>query len=529
MNIMKKISLILFLFSCTYLMYGATSNGTITEGWLTVEDFEGYTVGALLSVSKSDISAEVKAHPSSTQAAYLSGSNNNHYFTVDVTLPQGKNLSDLTSLSLDLYIESASYKNLEIWINGTKVHSVSNLINGTNSNLGAKEFAFSSFNQTGASTVIQNAGNTFSIGIGANRMNGSTFYVDNVKLYGESLKDEVEPEVLYTATLNPGSGTCLLDKVTETGEGVGVELPQALPSVACVAEGFTFAGWAQNLVTETETPPTLIPVGHWGVSENTTLYAVYTDGTVFNSTPECTADNGSENGTIVNGWLMVEDFEGYDADASLLVDNAEVSALVKSLALSKAAYLSGVNNNHYLIINATLPSGKVLSNFKSLSVDLYIESASYKNFDIWINGTKVHSVGNLINGTNSNLGTKEFVFSSFNQSGASSVIENATNIVSIGLGVSRMSGTTFYVDNVKLQENISTSIETEKAYGFSYFNNIIEGDNAFDELAIYDLRGQLISLDKNITSKDITNVPKGAYLVKATSSGYLITKKIIKE
>lgn len=527
---MKKNFLILILLSCTYFMYGASANGSITNGWLLVEDFEGYTSGTALTVSKADISAVTKAHPVASQAAYLSGSNNNHYLIINATLPQGKTLADLSSLAVDLYIESASYKAFEIWINGTKVHSVNNLINGTNSNLGAKEFLFSSFNQTGASTVIQNAGNTFTIGIGVSRMNGTTFYVDNVKLYGEALEEGVDPEILYTANLDPGSGTCLFDKATETAEGSGVTLPQASPSATCIAEGFSFAGWAQSLVAETETPPTIIPAGHWNITENTTLYAVYTDGTIFNSTPDCTPNNnGSSNGTIVNGWLIVEDFEGYAADASLLVDNAEISAAVKTLALSKAAYLSGANNNHYLIINATLPQGKTLSDYKSLSVDLHIESASYKNFDIWINGTKVHSVGNLINGTNSNLGAKEFVFSGFNQSGAASIIESADNAVVIGLGVSRMSGTTFYVDNVKLEEAIPTSIEVDEAEGFSFSNNIIRGDSPFDEVAIYNLNGQIVSLTKNSSTLDITNLPNGVYVVKASSSGNLIIKTIIKK
>lgn len=519
----------MILLSCTCLMYGASSNGSITDGWLTVEDFEGYTSGTALTVSKADISAVTKAHPVASQAAYLSGSNNNHYLIINATLPQGKNLSDLSSLAVDLYIESASYKNLEIWINGTKVHSAANLINGTNSNLGAKEFLFSSFNQTGASTVIQNAGNTFTIGIGVSRMNGTTFYVDNVKLYGEALEEGVDPEILYTTNLDPGSGTCLFDKATETAEGTGVTLPQASPSATCIAEGFTFAGWAQSLVAETETPPTIIPAGHWNITENTTLYAVYTDGIVFSSTPNCTSSNGSANGTIANGWLIVEDFEGYETDASLSVDNAEIVATVKNLDVSKAAHLSGANNNHYLIINTTLPQGKTLSDFKSISVDLHIESASYKNFDIWINGTKVHSVGNLINGTNSNLGAKEFVFSGFNQSGASSVIESAGNVVSIGLGVSRMSGTTFYVDNVKLEEAIPTSIEVDEAEGFSFSNNIIRGGSPFDEVAIYNLNGQLVNLAKNIATLDITDVSKGVYIVKATSEGNSIIKKIVKE
>jgi len=529
--IMKKTFLLLILLCCSYWIYGASTNGTVTDNWLMVEDYEGYTLEDVLQVSNASISAVVKESPVSTQAAYLSGANNSHYLIVNATLPAGKVLADLDSLSFDLYIESASYKNLEIWINGTKVHSVGNLINGTGVNLGVKKFAFADFNQAGAATVIENATGTVAIGIGPSRMSGTTFYVDNVKLQGEGLDTPVIPDIIYTATLNPGTGTCASVKVSETEEGSGVILPSASPSSRCAVAGYTFAGWAGSVVDETSTEPEMLPAGLWLIPQDTTIYAVYTDGSIYNTNPSC---SNSLNGTITDNWLMVEDYEGYTLDTDLPVSNASISAVVKENPTStQAAYLSGANNSYYLIVNATLPTGKVLADFDSLSLNLYIESASYKNLELWINDTKVHSVGNLVNGTNVNLGVRKFAFADFNQAGAATVVENATGSVAIGIGPSRMTGTTFYVDDVKLKikDGTLTSLENleEDKFSFFYSDNEIRLAFDVDELTVYDLNGRKQTSMNNVSFIDISNLHTGVYIVKVGYESNTIVKKIIKK
>lgn len=86
-------------------------------------------------------------------------------------------------------------------------------------------------------------------------------------------------DVYYTVTFNQGSGNCSTTSLTETSWGSGVILPNASPSANCVAEGYTFQGWADHLVTETMARPRLfLPDSTYYPNENITLFAVYAIG-----------------------------------------------------------------------------------------------------------------------------------------------------------------------------------------------------------------------------------------------------------
>ena len=85
------------------------------------------------------------------------------------------------------------------------------------------------------------------------------------------------PAAKYTVTFNAGSGTCDDESLTETSGGAGVTLPTASPSNACTEEGWTFAGWTTESVSETyATPDPLYVAGHsYTPTADIPLYAVY--------------------------------------------------------------------------------------------------------------------------------------------------------------------------------------------------------------------------------------------------------------
>ena len=77
----------------------------------------------------------------------------------------------------------------------------------------------------------------------------------------------------YTVTYNAGAGTCGTASSTEATYQGGVTLPTATISVT----GWEFAGWAESVVANTTTLPTLYKAGTvYKPSAATTLHAVYT-------------------------------------------------------------------------------------------------------------------------------------------------------------------------------------------------------------------------------------------------------------
>lgn len=86
-------------------------------------------------------------------------------------------------------------------------------------------------------------------------------------------------DVFYNVTFVCNSGTCDTEMLTETAWHSGVVLPEAVPTAACAAEGYSFAGWAETTVSETLIPPTLYVAGSvYYPNGDRNLYAVYAQG-----------------------------------------------------------------------------------------------------------------------------------------------------------------------------------------------------------------------------------------------------------
>lgn len=485
---MRKLIPFLIGIFTTIILHGAvakvnsSTNGTRVNGYYMLEDFEGYAIDYAYPKSVTQLSALVKASPTNTSekaVLYAMGSsgNSNVYIRINTALPAGKVLADFDSIVFNRYLVSVSYKQFAVWINGTKVHQVNNL-NGTNVDNAVVKFKISEFNQSGAATTVANAGNNPEIGLGITDFNNNTsFYIDNVKLSGGGAEI---PSNIYTVILNPGTGTCASSSLTETAEGAGVTLPSATPSAKCVVAGYTFAGWAASAVAETTVQPTLIPAGAWAISQNTTLYAVYTDGTVYNTNPTC---NVSLNGTVSNGWLLIEDYEGKNVADPLEMKNIYNEAVVGTAVVASNPTVTGEktahivitsgNYNTFLKMNVTLPTGKSASDYESISFDLYrlANDGNYKKMHVWVDGVNKFTDVNFIQQAPATTWTtKTYALSSMPE----------VNSFELVIGISTDAGN-YMIDNVKLKEKVVVNTYTvsfDPGAGTSATTTLTETANA---------------------------------------------------
>lgn len=80
----------------------------------------------------------------------------------------------------------------------------------------------------------------------------------------------------YTVSFNTGANNPTQEDIAEDAAGEGITLPEG-PTPACSADGWSFAGWAEEAVGEqTTTRPTLWDASDtYHPTDNVTLYAVY--------------------------------------------------------------------------------------------------------------------------------------------------------------------------------------------------------------------------------------------------------------
>lgn len=81
------------------------------------------------------------------------------------------------------------------------------------------------------------------------------------------------PTEIYSVTFNAGTGSTAIANLTEASAGAGITLPNA---TSCQAE-WEFAGWSEEVLTETKNKPVLYPAeSNYYPLKSHTLHAVYT-------------------------------------------------------------------------------------------------------------------------------------------------------------------------------------------------------------------------------------------------------------
>jgi hypothetical protein len=175
----------------TINLYNGATLTSITVGAAalpsTVFDFEADAIGTTYGMkawNSGDGTATVEANPTNAaeKSVHIITSNWNAVIALPVTLPAGKTLADIESLSFDVYItnEDSQNKKKEVYIDGTKVHEDDGYPNqGALNTWTTKNIIFSEFS-VGLSAADL-AKSTFTLAAGISTNNGN-YFIDNITL-----------------------------------------------------------------------------------------------------------------------------------------------------------------------------------------------------------------------------------------------------------------------------------------------------------------------------------------------------------
>ena len=134
--------------------------------------------------------------------------------------------------------------------------------------------------------------NNYTIGSGENVV--ITIAATANSLYCQYITVTYEPAAKYDITFDPGTGTCATASL-HVGY-VDLSTITATPSSSCQASGWTFVGWSESSVAETNIEPTVLS-GTYIPSGDITLYAVYKfDGGAINTASRTFLSYGFDNG-----------------------------------------------------------------------------------------------------------------------------------------------------------------------------------------------------------------------------------------
>lgn len=319
---------------------------------------------------------------------------------------------------------------------------------------------------------------TFFLGVGIrNEEENKEYYLDNIVLVANPEWNCISiPDGCFTVPLDAGTSSSPQTKITEESEGSGVNLPEALPLPKCGLEGWQFAGWAETSVEETDLAPELIPAGAYEISRNLTLYAVYVNAGIYSSNPSCTT---SLNGTVVDGWLMVEDFEGSDIDDTYtLYRRYEGTPALVPVAADPAPegkqgnviHVTTSNWDQYLELNVPLPGNTTLADYTHIGFDSYKAADNNNEFIIAVDKTPV-----------SNEQGHYDIKANFSSGAAWEPKEFEIELTSGNTFVLRMGYRTgsgdYYLDNIRLKQKPSSSPEV-------YFRTKSPG--SWDDVSIWE-------------------------------------------
>lgn len=234
--------------------------------------------------------------------------------------------------------------------------------------------------------------------------------------------------------------------------------------------------------------------------------------------------------TPENGFLTVEDFESRTSGEILNMKRwtpTDGTATVEANptdATKKSVHIVTSANDALLKLNVTLPSGKIVADYESISFDIYMSAAysnNYKKMQLYIDGTKVYE--------DADYPSQATVLTWTPKSYALTNLAGG-NAFELDLGISTPGGN-YFIDNVKLKQKSGTTDMkqlNENPLSVYYSNNIITLSKLVNQVAVYEVNGRMLIAQKNTSMVNISNLKRGIYIVKAIVNGQTAFAKVSK-
>ena len=175
---------------------------------LVVNDFESNAIDEVLAMKRwgaTDATATVKASPTdaNNKVVQIVASNWNSCLKQTVVLPAGKVLANYESLSFDIYLNDNLWKNMEIYVDGTKV-------------IDAQSQGVTNAWETRSYKLEALAGgNSFVLDLGVNTNKGN-YFIDNIKLH--AITSGVDNQDINQLSVYSGTNAFILSQEVDRYE-----------------------------------------------------------------------------------------------------------------------------------------------------------------------------------------------------------------------------------------------------------------------------------------------------------------------
>lgn len=175
--------------------YDESKNGTITDGWLMIQDFQKKTPGDEVAIEKywggaGSGSAIVEVDPKSETnlMATFTGGDYNSIFSVSVTLPEGKTLKDYEAVAFDLYRYTDDSANKQMMVKADDEVIYSDPEDKYPSQAADEEWTEKKY------TIDENSavGNAFTLRFGI-KTNAGHYAIDNLRLKERIASEDPDP------------------------------------------------------------------------------------------------------------------------------------------------------------------------------------------------------------------------------------------------------------------------------------------------------------------------------------------------
>lgn len=258
----------------------------------------------------------------------------------------------------------------------------------------------------------------------------------------------------------------------------------------------------------------------------------YIDNICFKEKSE-PGESESQNGKIVNGWLMLQDFEDASSNDDFriwnrwnkeLSDIYEVS-LVDNPEGGKAAKITYPNQgqNEYdtmFELDVILPDGEELTDYSDIAFDLYRLEGDHTGTQMYIdvNGVLIYLDSDYPNfeEADGTWATKSYKLEPMaNGDEQAGSIDGITGSFTLHLGL-KSPGPNYMIDNVRLKPATATGITDVQAGAETVVvvdGGVMINAGAKAAYAVYDISGRAVSQGVADGSKTVT-LQRGVYVVR---------------